>query len=75
MGIGRLGQSQQFLQQALDMGGGSKSSPRVTRRHALKSVIHHHRQMIGGGHVLARQHQVAEFERINRDRSRHVRGS
>ena len=32
---------------------------------ALMRVIHHHRQMIGGRQILARQHHVAEQKRFD----------
>ena len=52
MGIGRLGQSQQRLQQPLDMGGGQQVFAARHQGHALEGVIHHHRQMIGGRQSL-----------------------
>ena len=75
MGIGRFGQGQQRLQQPLDMGGGQQILAPRHQGHALKSIVHHHRQMIGGRHVLARQHQIAEQQRIDGDGLRHVRGT
>ena len=48
------------------MGGRQQVFAARHQAHVLKSVVHHHRQMIGRRHVLARQHHIAEQERIDR---------
>ena len=65
MGIGRRGKIQQRLQQPLDMSGGQQIFAARHQIDALERIIHHHRQMIGGRHVLARQHHVAEQKRLD----------
>ena len=67
MGVSGRRQSEQRLQQALDMGGREQIVAARHQRDALEGIVHHHGQMIGRGHLLARQHDVAEQQRIHRD--------
>ena len=66
MRVGWRRVSQQCLQQPLHMGGRQQILTTRDQIDALVCVIHHHRQMIGGRQILARQHHVSEQQRIDR---------
>ena len=60
MAIARRRQTEQRLQQAVDMGRGDRSSPRVTRVTPLDRVVDRDREVIARRRLLARQHDIAE---------------
>ena len=65
--ISGFGQSEQTLQDAVDMGGSQQVFSPRDMGYALERVIRDHREMIGYANVLAREHHVAEQVRIHRD--------
>ena len=59
--IGRLGQAQQNLQQALDRRRAAQVGAAHDERHAACGIVDDAGEMIGGGRVLARQDDVVEI--------------
>ena len=60
MKIGRLGQAEQQLQQALDGGRGAEVGAAYDRRNPARRVVDHAAQVIRGWRVLAGQDRVAD---------------
>ena len=65
--IARRRQAEQRLQQAMDAGGVKQVLPAHHVGDALRGVVDHHRQMIAGRRLLARQDDVAPGGRIGGD--------
>ena len=61
--IGRLGQTEQGLEQPLDRGRGAQILSPNDQRHAAARIVDHAGQMIGGGRVLAREDRIADLAR------------
>ena len=63
-------QAQCGLEQAVDVAGVEQVRATGHQGHPLRCVVQGHRQMVGGRDLLARQHHVAERQRLGRDLAR-----
>ena len=60
MEIGRLGQAEQRLEQALDRGRGAQILAAHDQGHAARRIVDDAGEVVGGGRVLAREDRVAD---------------
>ena len=65
--VARRAQAEQRLQQSMHVRGMEQVLAARDQRHPLQMVVDRDRQMVARGHVLARQHHVAEALGIGRD--------